>query len=63
MTETASGLFYIDDVVGTGEIAAAGDTATVAYEVWLADARAIDNGTGFKFLVGGEALSRGLMRV
>ena len=59
MTETASGLFVLDVVVGTGAIAAAGDTATVAYEVWLADATPIDSGPGFKFLVGGGAVIAG----
>ena len=52
MTETESGLFVLDVVVGTGEIAVAGDSATVAYELWLVNAIEIDSGTGFKFLVG-----------
>ena len=59
MTQTASGLFILDVVVGTGEVAAAGDSATVAYEVWLADATAIDSGPGFKFLVGGGGVIEG----
>ena len=52
MTETESGLFVLDVVDGTGEIAVAGDSATVAYELWLVNAREIASGTGFKFLVG-----------
>ncbi|MCH7857176.1 MAG: FKBP-type peptidyl-prolyl cis-trans isomerase [Gemmatimonadetes bacterium] len=59
MTETASGLFVLDVVVGTGEIAAAGDSATVDYEVWLADATAIDRGTAFTFLLGGGSVIAG----
>ena len=52
MTETESGLFVLDVVDGAGEIAVAGDSATVAYELWLVNAREIASGTGFKFLVG-----------
>jgi len=59
MTKTASGLFILDVVVGTGAIAAAGDSATVAYEVWLADATAIDSGPGFEFVVGGGGVIAG----
>ena len=59
MTETESGLFVLDVVVGTGEIAVAGDSATVAYELWLADATEIASGTGFKFLVGGGGVIEG----
>ena len=59
MTETASGLFVLDVVVGTGKIAAAGDSATVDYEVWLADATAIDRGTAFTFLLGGGSVIAG----
>ena len=51
MTETESGLFVLDVVVGAGEIVVAGDSATVAYELWLADATEIDSGV-FPFLVG-----------
>ena len=59
MTETASGLFYIDDPVGAGEMAAAGDSATVDYEVWLADGTGIEAGTDFQFLVGGGSVIAG----
>jgi FKBP-type peptidyl-prolyl cis-trans isomerase len=52
MTETASGLFYVDEVVGTGPAAAAGDIATVAYTGWLPDAEEFDSSTGFTFQLG-----------
>jgi FKBP-type peptidyl-prolyl cis-trans isomerase len=35
MTKTASGLYYQDLVVGTGELAMAGDDVTVHYTGWL----------------------------
>ena len=44
MTETASGLFYQDDVVGTGEAAAMGDVVSVAYTGWLVKANEFDSG-------------------
>ena len=44
MTETASGLFYRDDVEGTGEAAAMGDVVTVSYTGWLAKANEFDSG-------------------
>jgi FKBP-type peptidyl-prolyl cis-trans isomerase len=44
MTETASGLFYRDDVEGTGEAAAMGDDVTVSYTGWLAKANEFDSG-------------------
>ena len=57
MTETASGLFYIDDPVGTGEIAAADDSVTVDFELWLSDATAIQSGV-FSFILGaGQAIA------
>jgi FKBP-type peptidyl-prolyl cis-trans isomerase FkpA len=45
MTETASGLFFLDEVVGTG------DSATVDYDRWLADGTALGGGV-FKFILG-----------
>ena len=51
MTETASGLFVRDDIVGTGDIAAAGDSATVNFTGWLADGTQFDTGQ-FVFLIG-----------
>ena len=50
-TETASGLFYRDDVMGTGAVAAAGDSATVTFTGWLVDGTQFDTGS-FTFLVG-----------
>ena len=44
MTETASGLFYQDDVVGTGEAAAMGDVVSVTYTGWLVKANEFDSG-------------------
>jgi FKBP-type peptidyl-prolyl cis-trans isomerase FkpA len=44
MTETSSGLFYRDDVEGTGEAAAMGDAVTVSYTGWLAKANEFDSG-------------------
>ena len=56
MTEAANGLFFKDDVVGTGEIAAAGDSATVSYVLWLADGTSPDSGV-FPFILGaGESI-------
>ena len=51
MTETASGLFILDVVVGTGEMAVAGDSATVDFELWLADGTAIQSDV-FSFIIG-----------
>ena len=43
MTETESGLFIRDDVVGTGDPAAVGDQATVTYTGWLVDGEQFDS--------------------
>lgn len=51
MTETASGLFYRDDVVGNGDIAATGDAATVGYVLWLTDGTSLGSGV-FPFVLG-----------
>ncbi len=59
MTETASGLFYVDEVVGTGSAAATGDVATVTYIGWLPDATEFDSGTGFTFLIGAPGIIAG----
>jgi len=56
MTETASGLFYRDDVVGTGEPAAMGDAATVSYTGWLVYANEFDSGSFSLTLAEGEAI-------
>jgi FKBP-type peptidyl-prolyl cis-trans isomerase FkpA len=56
MTHTASGLYYQDLEVGTGDEAAAGVTVTVHYEGWLADGTKFDSsrdrGMPFEFLLG-----------
>ena len=45
MTQTASGLYIGDDMVGTGEISAElGDEATVIYTGWLVDGEQFDSG-------------------
>lgn len=44
MTKTASGLYYQDLAVGTGDPAQAGDDATVTYSGWLPDGRLFDSG-------------------
>ena len=51
-TQTASGLYYRDDVEGTGELAAAGDTVTVSYTGWLVDGTVFDSFEGFTFTLG-----------
>ncbi len=51
-TETESGLLYRDDVVGTGELAAVGDTVTVSYTGWLVDGTQFDSFDGFTFTLG-----------
>lgn len=43
---TASGLQYIDDVVGDGELAKKGDTVTVQYTGWIREA---DGSKGLEF--------------
>ena len=45
MTQTASGLYTRDDIVGPGEIPAGlGDEATVTYTGWLVDGEQFDGG-------------------
>jgi len=56
MTKTASGLYYQDLVVGTGPVAKAGDSVTVAYTLWLPDGKMLDSGV-YPFTLGrGEAI-------
>lgn len=45
MTETASGLLYLDAVVGTGDPAALLDTVTLTYTGWLANGEEFDSGS------------------
>jgi FKBP-type peptidyl-prolyl cis-trans isomerase len=56
MTRTSSGLYYQDLVVGGGDEAVAGVTATVHYEGWLPDGTKFDSsrdrGTPFVFQLG-----------
>ena len=53
---TASGLQYEDLVIGTGETARAGATATVHYTGWLVDGTkfdsSVDRGQPFEFVIG-----------
>jgi FKBP-type peptidyl-prolyl cis-trans isomerase FkpA len=51
MTQTSSGLYYQDLVVGTGATVAAGDSATVGYSGWLPNGTLFDSGA-FPFKVG-----------
>lgn len=52
MTETASGLFVRDDVVGTGEPAVLGDQVTLAYTGWLVDGEEFDSSNAFVVTLG-----------
>lgn len=53
---TSSGLQYIDQVVGTGEIAKAGQTVSVHYTGWLTNGKkfdsSVDRGQPFSFHLG-----------
>jgi peptidylprolyl isomerase len=51
MTQTDSGLYYRDLVVGSGQTAVQGGSAEVAYSGWLADGTLFDSGS-FTFTVG-----------
>lgn len=55
-TKTASGLEYIDAVVGTGAVAQAGQTVSVHYTGWLTDGKKFDSsrdrGQPFQFPLG-----------
>jgi peptidylprolyl isomerase len=61
MTETETGLFYRDDVLGTGAAAAAGDVVTVTYIGWLPDGEAFDSASGFLFQIGIPGLIAGFV--
>ena len=58
MTETASGLFFKDDSVGTGEPAALLDTVTLTYTGWLVNGEEFDSG-GFPATLGETGLIAG----
>ncbi|HEX8391942.1 MAG TPA: FKBP-type peptidyl-prolyl cis-trans isomerase [Longimicrobium sp.] len=45
-TKTASGMYYRDIAVGTGEAAAPGQTAFVHYTLWLSNGTQIDSNVG-----------------
>lgn len=45
MTRTSTGLYYKDEVVGSGAVAGVGDDLTVEYTGWLTDGRPFDSGT------------------
>ncbi len=51
MTKTASGLYYRDLVMGTGQTAKAGDRVTVAYTLWLPNGQRLESGT-YPFTLG-----------
>lgn len=59
---TESGLQYEDLVVGTGDIAKAGQTAVVHYTGWLVDGTKFDSSVGkqpFEFPIGGGRVIKG----
>lgn len=53
---TSSGLTYVDEVIGNGEVAVAGKTATVHYTGWLVNGTqfdsSLDRGQPFSFRLG-----------
>jgi FKBP-type peptidyl-prolyl cis-trans isomerase FkpA len=53
MTETPSGLFLRDDEEGAGDLARAGDLATVTFSLWIADGTSIEDGV-FSFTLGAQ---------
>jgi FKBP-type peptidyl-prolyl cis-trans isomerase len=70
MITTASGLMYVDEVLGTGAEAKAGQTVTVHYTGWLLDEAAAnkrgkkfdsskDRGDPFQFPLGGGRVIKG----
>lgn len=54
MNRSASGLYWIDTLVGTGDEAVAGLTATVLFSGWLKNGTLFDTGT-IQFVLGPEA--------
>lgn len=58
MTKTASGMYYQDLAVGTGDPAEAGDLATVTYSGWLPDGRLFDSGSFPFTLASGQVIPR-----
>lgn len=51
MTQTTSGLYYRDDVVGDGAVAAADDLVLVTYSGYLVDGTLFDSGP-LQFVIG-----------
>ena len=63
VVKTESGLEYVDLVVGTGQEAKAGQTATVHYTGWLVDGKkfdsSVDRNEPFSFRLGGGQVIKG----
>lgn len=62
-TVTASGLAYVDQTIGSGEVAVAGKTATVHYTGWLENGKkfdsSVDRGQPFSFPLGAGRVIKG----
>jgi FKBP-type peptidyl-prolyl cis-trans isomerase len=60
---TSSGLKYVDQVVGTGDVAVAGKTASVHYTGWLENGKkfdsSVDRGQPFSFPLGTGRVIKG----
>jgi FKBP-type peptidyl-prolyl cis-trans isomerase len=60
---TSSGLKYLDQVVGTGDVAVAGKTASVHYTGWLENGKqfdsSVDRGQPFSFPLGAGRVIKG----
>lgn len=60
---TSSGLKYVDQVIGTGEVAVAGKTANVHYTGWLENGKkfdsSVDRGQPFSFPLGAGRVIKG----
>jgi FKBP-type peptidyl-prolyl cis-trans isomerase len=60
---TSSGLSYVDQVIGTGDVAVAGKTTTVHYTGWLTNGQkfdsSVDRGQPFSFPLGAGRVIKG----
>ncbi len=60
---TATGLVYVDEIVGTGDTARPGQTVSVHYTGWLVDGKkfdsSLDRGQPFQFALGQGSVIRG----